>query len=58
MTAEQIIEHAYAKDVERLRQADSSLVVDALNLLKDGGRKDKKTAVWLRETYKRERKAP
>lgn len=55
MTAEQIIEHARARDVERLRQANSSLVVDALNLLKDGGRKDKQAAAWLRENYKKQR---
>lgn len=52
MNIDKIIECAYAKDLHRLNGATSNEVVDALNQLRDEGRKGKRAMEWLRQNFK------
>lgn len=51
MTTDFIIACALAQDVERLANVGSSQVVDAINQLRLGSRREKKACQWLRNYW-------
>ena len=56
MTTDFIIATAIAKDKKRLSGANSDEIVAALNKMKDGERRTRRAAEWLRGEYAKARK--